>query len=89
MESFKLTFYMMFPVIIFYVHNHPSIFENWMEEHRKLIYPPVDAETKAKIDMLRKYQEQAEKKKADQLFADLTKESWSLYSDTILSMIIL
>jgi len=74
MEAFKLTFYMMFPVIMFWVHNQPAFFEDWMDEHRKFAFPPVDDNAKIKIEMLKRVKEAADKKRADAMFAELTKD---------------
>ena len=73
MEAFKLTFYMMFPVIMFWVHNQPAFFEGWMDEHRKFAFPPIDEKSKLKIEMLKKVQDAADKKRADKMFAELAK----------------
>lgn len=39
LELFRMTLYVFFPVVVFYVFNFPALFDKRVEDKRKTIFP--------------------------------------------------
>jgi len=52
LEAFKMGIYMLFPVGAFWLFNQPKIFEGWIMENRKLLFPPEDPKAREELQQM-------------------------------------
>ncbi|XP_044735687.1 protein PET100 homolog, mitochondrial [Chrysoperla carnea] len=50
LEVGRMAMYMAFPVAIFYYFNQPELFEDWVKNVRRDMYPPENKDHKALIE---------------------------------------
>lgn len=63
LEVFKMGLYIAFPVSMFYVFNHPPLYESLMMGAREAMYPPKDPKVEKQLmEQLEKMERKQEKK---------------------------
>ncbi|XP_046403901.1 protein PET100 homolog, mitochondrial [Ischnura elegans] len=63
MEVTKMAIYMAFPVTLFHLFNQPELFEGWVTQVRRELYPPENKMHREEIqECIRKMREKDDKK---------------------------
>ena len=55
LEIAKMAMYMTFPVGLFYYFNQPELFEQWVVETRRNLYPPENVQFRQELEECKTY----------------------------------
>jgi len=56
LELFKMSICVTFPVIMFYLYNQPHLFEDWVIEKKRELYPPSSISESSELkDFIKSY----------------------------------